>query len=441
MAVRGKVIRDPIYGYIELTSEERRLIDLPVFQRLRRVSQLSLAELVYPNASHNRFSHSLGVMYLAKIVANHLITSGIIKNLSLSNEECELIIWAGLLHDIGHLPFSHVCEPAFAYFIDNLINWKDYHIEIGCRIIQNPDFGIKDILGNEKVKKICQIIKGESTELSNHIVEIITGICNIDRLDYLKRDAYHAGTSEYAIIDHQRVLTSLTVSPKYPHIAPIFKGKALYILEGIVLSYFFMYRTLYYHHALRASYLLFQEIIWDAFEQHNLKDKLKNVFSYDFWIHFDDHYFLTILREIPEISRQLNKLLFRDLPKLVKIDENILLRIFRFLESASYKEKVEKEREIAEKMKSFKVERIFLDSPMVIPYPRSLLAERKIYVLENEKTKPSDIGDISPYLRVLHDVAEKQLAARVYVLPGELKNNKEFIKELNKIIMEDIKLK
>jgi len=444
MEKRKKVIRDPLYGYIEISDEEKEIIELPVFQRLRRVSQLSLADLVYPNATHNRFSHSLGVMHLAKIVSKYLETSEI-KEKILSNENSNLIIWAGLLHDIGHLPFSHVCEPVFAYFIDGSNNWKNYHVDIGCRIIKSPDFGIKDILGNDNAEKICKIIKGKSDrELSIHLVKIMTGPCSIDRLDYLRRDAYHAGTREYAIIDAQRILTSLEVCPDDLYTAPVFKRKSLYALEGVILSYFYMYRAIYYHRAVRAAYLLFQEILWDAFEKHDLKnklgeyglDKLKPP-TYN-WIHFDEHFLLTILREIPDISKQLDELfLFRKLPKLIEIDERIYRRIFKFLNKVPYKEKIKKEREIAEKLKRFGVKRIFLDSPMIIPYPRSFLEEEeKIYILKDGRA--SDIAEDSTYLNSLQDAAEKQLAARIYVLPGELRNNNNFVRELYNIIMEEL---
>jgi len=447
MEKRKKVIRDPLYGYIEISDEEKEIIELPVFQRLRRVSQLSLADLVYPNATHNRFSHSLGVMHLAKIVSKYLETSEI-KEKILSNENSNLIIWAGLLHDIGHLPFSHVCEPVFAYFIDGSNNWKNYHVDIGCRIIKSPDFGIKDILGNDNAEKICKIIKGKSDrELSIHLVKIMTGPCSIDRLDYLRRDAYHAGTREYAIIDAQRILTSLEVCPDDLYTAPVFKRKSLYALEGVILSYFYMYRAIYYHRAVRAAYLLFQEILWDAFERYNLKNKLgehglDRLPSKD-WVHFDEHFLLTILREIghqnPEIREQLDELfLCRKLPKLIEIEEEpIISRIFEFLNNVSYKEKIEKEREIAEKLEGFGVKRIFLDSPMIIPYPRSILKEEaKIYILKDGKA--SNIAEDSPYLKSLEPAAEKQLAARIYVLPGELRNNNNFVRELYNIIMEEL---
>ena len=129
------------------------------------------------------------------------------------------------------------------------------------------------------------------------------------------------------------------------------------------------------------------------------------------------------------------------MPKLVEMDEKdypeINSRIYNFLNNVSYKEKIEKEREIAEKLGKFNVRRIFLDSPMIIPYPRSILEEEaKIYILKDGSV--SDIAEDSPYLNSLEAAAEKQLAARVYVLPGELRNNNNFIRELYNIIMEEL---
>ncbi|RKX62311.1 MAG: hypothetical protein DRP34_04360 [Thermodesulfobacteriota bacterium] len=138
-----KVIRDPIYGYIPITKEQLEVIELPVFQRLRRISQLSFADLVYPNATHTRFTHSLGVAYLAGIVVEYLKTSGIGKEIGLEEIDYEALKWAGLLHDIGHLPFSHVCEPAFAYFIDGTEDWKDYHVKLGINILNEKNLGLR----------------------------------------------------------------------------------------------------------------------------------------------------------------------------------------------------------------------------------------------------------------------------------------------------------
>jgi len=437
-----KVIRDPIYGYIGFTERQLKVIELPVFQRLRRISQLSFADLVYPNANHNRFSHSLGVMHLARILSDYLKGSGLGEQLNLNDDDYEAIVWAGLLHDVGHLPFSHVSEPAFAFYMDNIEDWKDYHVKkIGDRIIRDSDFGIKDILGKEMATKVCKLIKGENSQIPRVLTEMTTGTCSIDRLDYLKRDAYHAGTPEYAIIDVERIIKSLLLYPQDPYIAPIFRKKALYALEGAVLSYFFMYRAVYYHHTVRSAYLFFEDILWKAFQKYNLKEKLKDVYKLEFWHHFDDHFFLTLLRDTNKnLRNRLEQLIFRKLPKMIpnkKITRENRRRIYRFVGRTPFKDKVQKEEDIKNRLEEYEVEKILLDSPMIIPYPHSLLAEKRIYIWEDNE--PTDMTKLSTHLSRLQDAAEEQLAARVYVSPAELRSDEKFIEDLNRAIMMELK--
>lgn len=439
-----KVIRDTVYGYIGITAEQRALIELPVFQRLRRISQLSFANLVYPNATQNRFSHSLGVMYLGRIVGRYLKTSNIGEEIGLSDIDYESIVWAGLLHDIGHLPFSHVCEPVFAYFIGGSNDWKDYHVKIGLEIIQSSTFGIKEIIGDEIAKKITTIIDKSNSDNHPLLHEAMTGVCSVDRLDYLKRDAYHAGTPEYAIIDTDRILTSMIHFSKDPYISPIFKKKALYALEGAILSYFYMYRAIYYHHAVRAAYVLFQDIIWDAFEKYELKSKIENLFDPEFWHNFDDHRFLSRLYSIEELHPKLEQLVFRKLPKMIPPEKILginIMRIYRFIEASPYNEKVSKERIITEELrkKYSELEMVLLDSPVVIPYPRSLFAEKSVYVWGEDMDEPLNVATYAPYLASLQDASEKQLAARIYVYPRNLRENGKFIGDLNSIIGEELR--
>lgn len=216
----AKVVRDPIYGYVGLTKDQLKVIALPVFQRLRRISQLSFVDLVYPNANHSRLSHSLGAMHLARILAEYLRISETGKQLGLTREDYKAIVWAGLLHDIGHLPFSYACEPAFAHFVGRQMNWKDYHVQIGGEIIRDRSFGIAKVLGKQMADKVCKLIQGECSSHQRALSEAMTGACSVDRLDYLRRDAYHAGTPEYAIVDYNRVLTCLCHAPDAPYVAP-----------------------------------------------------------------------------------------------------------------------------------------------------------------------------------------------------------------------------
>ena len=197
-----RFIRDPVHGYIGLTKRQTRLMHLSVFQRLRRVSQLSLADFVYPNATHSRFSHSLGVMYLARWCADYFSS----RSMGVSKAELKAFEWAALLHDIGHFPFSHVFEPAAAEHVEAKgESWRDFHVRWGKRIILDKKFGVAQVLGKELARRVCQLIDQREKSTASLVRESMTGIFSVDRLDYLMRDALHAGVPEYAIIDWERV--------------------------------------------------------------------------------------------------------------------------------------------------------------------------------------------------------------------------------------------
>ncbi len=100
-----KVICDPVHGHIGISRTEQELIDTPSFQRLRNLKQLGLASLVYPNATHSRFAHSLGVFHIMGRIIDLLLRRDI-----LSNGDRKKLRLAALLHDIGHYPYSHLFE-------------------------------------------------------------------------------------------------------------------------------------------------------------------------------------------------------------------------------------------------------------------------------------------------------------------------------------------
>ncbi|MFA5416282.1 MAG: HD domain-containing protein [Methanoregula sp.] len=127
----SKWIRDPLYGFVGLTETEVKLLDTPPLQRLRRIKQLANAHLVYPSAMHTRFEHSLGVMHIAGRMAEQL---------QFSDDDVRAVRYAGLLHDIGHGPFSHVFEAALHDICGKLIN----HEEITRLIILNESTVLDD---------------------------------------------------------------------------------------------------------------------------------------------------------------------------------------------------------------------------------------------------------------------------------------------------------
>ena len=221
-------IRDSIHGDLHLTDFELKIIDTVEMQRLRRIKQLGFTNLVYPGANHTRFEHSIGTLFLANKIATRL---------NLDNEIIELLRICGLLHDIGHSPFSHVSERAL----------KHDH-ETGTKNIIK-DSSITDIL-NEKFdpKLVTSIIDGKTK-----YGKIISGDLDVDRMDYLARDSYYTGVA-YGVIDTERLLYSLT----YCDNALVLSSKGVQAAESTLLARYFMYPTVYQHHTTRIVNSMFR---------------------------------------------------------------------------------------------------------------------------------------------------------------------------------------
>lgn len=191
-------VRDPLYGYIWLTDDEVEIIDTPIFQRLRRVNQLALTKYVYPAAEHSRFVHSLGAMHCAT-----QIFCGIISNEKSSNDICSYDIvnmlkrlrYAALLHDIGHVAFSHAAE--------NEILTPLHHEALGQYIIENYA-PIAKVLGDH-AKYVSGILSDTVLEDYMLLHQIISGHLDADRADYLMRDSYSCGV-KYGEYDFQRYM-------------------------------------------------------------------------------------------------------------------------------------------------------------------------------------------------------------------------------------------
>jgi hypothetical protein len=174
-----------------------------------------------------------------------------------------------------------------------------------------------------------------------------------------------------------------------------------------------------------------------------LKEKLEenNWLTPSYFSNFDDHCLMALLRGI-DVSRKAleEELLSRKLPKMIppeKLDiySSTIGIYFYNTKDKILENKVKKEEELEERLKKFNIKRILLDSPLIIPYPRSLLSERLIYIWGEKDDKPQDIGDVAPHLRATTDAAEKQMSGRVYVYP-DLRDNEDFIRDLKGAIRE-----
>lgn len=236
-----KKIYDEIYGYINLSDKEVKIVDLPEFQRLRRIKQTSLAYLVYPDAMHTRFSHSLGTFHLSSIIGEKFVEMGVI-----TSEELKYLKLASLLHDIGQFPFTHSLEPLY---IRHGISTRDLRRMI---ILNSPNF--QEIFDEESIdkRKILEILDGRSI-----ISSIIDSDADVDRMDYLVRDSRHTGV-QLGNIDLYRLLDTIFYGSNGEI---IIQNKGIYSLENFYISRLHMYQAVYYHKTIIGYELLLREIL------------------------------------------------------------------------------------------------------------------------------------------------------------------------------------
>jgi len=221
-----KFIRDPLYDdFIIVDDNLLKVVEHYAFQRLRRISQLGLVSYIYPGATHTRFSHSLGVM--------HLITRAIEimerKGIKFDNEIKLALKFCALVHDVGHGPFSHALEWT-------ILNIK--HEDITKMII---DRIFRNVIGNEIADISIKILNNEFEK--KFVNELISSQLDMDRLDYIRRDAFYCGV-HYGIIDIWRILQTLTVTNDYK-LAIEEKGK--HAVEGYLVARYLMYWSVYFH--------------------------------------------------------------------------------------------------------------------------------------------------------------------------------------------------
>lgn len=226
------IINDEIHGTIEFDELEGRVIDSMAFQRLRRIKQMSVTNLVYPGANHSRFEHSVGTAHLSDLIA---------RRLGLDDDEAKKVKIYGLLHDIGHTPFSHEGEHILRKYVGD-------HEERGRKKMMEGEIG--DILSeNYRPSEIADV--GKSAH--GNIVESDLGA---DRMDYLKRDAQNTGVA-YGIIDIERIVHTLAMEEDQLCIE---KG-GLAAAEYLLVARFMMFSTVYLHKTVRiATAMLYRAV-------------------------------------------------------------------------------------------------------------------------------------------------------------------------------------
>jgi len=274
-----RVVNDNIHGDIALTNDEWKVVNTATFQRLRSLKQLGMGHLVYPNATHTRFAHSLGVFRIMCRVLEKL------QSKQLNVEDQADLRFAALLHDIGHYPYSHLMERvANVTLAEEEITNSDkktisgqkneypYHEELGRHILESQT-DICEALGDrDRARKIGALFS-RSEGTNQQLSKLIHSSLDMDRLDYLLRDARAAGVP-YGEIDLNYLLNNIRISRKGMLGVD---EKALAAAEHFLLSRVFMHRAVYYHKTTFG----FEEACRQLLRRVRDSNRYKNLFAKD----------------------------------------------------------------------------------------------------------------------------------------------------------------
>jgi HD superfamily phosphohydrolase len=249
---RYKIICDPVHGEIPISAVEQKLIDSPSFQRLRYLKQLGLASLVYPNATHTRFAHSLGVFRIMSRVIDLLVGKG-----NFNDDDRRRMRIAALLHDIGHYPYSHLME-----FVD-LDKYRPSYLggasqPAGTQVSRYPDhekigqvvitkrLDIASVLEGAGIdpEEIASIIRSEHTKPAYN--RLIHSSLDMDRMDYMLRDSLGTGVP-YGRIDLDYLLNNLEPVEEDGEFDVVVSHKAATAAEHFLIARYFMHKAVYFH--------------------------------------------------------------------------------------------------------------------------------------------------------------------------------------------------
>ena len=276
MSERPYSVRDPIHGLIELSEEERKLIDTTAFQRLRRIRQLAMAFLVYPSAMHTRFEHSIGVMHIVGRICSKLLE---LKSHDVEEKDIDLMRYAALLHDIGHGPFSHVSEGILDLVSkknnNESIELNKIHEKVTIDIIQT-DPEITSILNDEERNSVVKLIQDK--DMRDWKRNVISSELDADKMDYLLRDAYYAGV-KYGQYDLEQIIESCRIEKDRNTTLFVISNEGIYALEQLLLARYHMTQQVYWHRVSLISSQMIIRGITLAIEEGN--NEMNQLYQYD----------------------------------------------------------------------------------------------------------------------------------------------------------------
>lgn len=286
-----KVVHDSILGTNSFSAFEMAFIDLPIVQRLRRISQIDVASHVFPSGNHNRFEHTLGVATIAGQLINALYKNSVEQlpiDKDVVSNHCRI---AAILHDCGHGPFSHLSERFYWDIIKNTVKNNpilnaasaheilSYYIATSDRLKQFNNEVIRDVYGvNIDLELVGRIIVGYNDDPETaYMTEIVNGSFDSDKLDYILRDSHCTGLK--MSLDISRLFYTLGVQKSQyllkddaedknkNHLSVDISGVTT--LEQIVFNKMLLTNSVYHHHKVRAAGCLLRRSL-DKIVEYNL---------------------------------------------------------------------------------------------------------------------------------------------------------------------------
>lgn len=288
--------RDPIHGFITCSTMERDVINSQPFQRLRHIHQLAMTYLVYPSATHRRFEHSLGVMHLASRIFDVILDDNNIKHLPdfITNALPELLeasqraTWkqtlrmAALLHDVGHLPFSHGAEALLPNGVTHeTMTWRiitsDLLAPLLKRLQVSPINVAKLAVGQKDLPEEAKKAGIQLSTWESLLSEIVVGDAfGADRMDYLLRDSHHLGVS-YGHFDLDRIVSSLRIGYRPPEgegeenqsaepLLGVDEG-GLYAAGALLWARYSIFSQVYFHHVRRIYDIHLQDFLKSCYPE------------------------------------------------------------------------------------------------------------------------------------------------------------------------------
>jgi HD superfamily phosphohydrolase len=477
----SKAIMDSVHGYIRLTRLEYDLLQLPPLNRLHNIHHLGLAYLVYPAAKTSKFEHSLGTMHLASKFIYQILESASTEELKeifnldpyskeFTEKYCrviQIVRLAGLLHDVGHGPFSHASEPILRKALKpdeieeakNLFGCKrerdiPVHEYFSYKMMTEKDSIIRRTIESYKInpKDVASLlIKKGGDETTRILRKIISSQLDADRMDYLLRDSYATGLP-FGLTDIDRIIANTFIGKYDGKYQLVIHERALRGVEDLLDARIKMRESLYSHHLVCALEELLKMAIESMIEEGKLKyedfrfenflrGEIDDTFIYfklrkyqeahpEFRAFFDRRYIPVALIKRETDFDDFIKEIMRKLP-IEPSREEVIDRFSRWLE----------ELESGRRRMMYSGEEIIL-LPSSKPFSPYMIKEEERILMGRKGEKPRDLLEASSYIRALNDEARKagKFFRISFLLPNIQKRNikEEDIREIKELLVNNI---